>query len=220
MTGMLKKLSKRVSKTIWHRQQVRILGYQEQRHPEDQYTLITATDEYKRSSNSLEIGCNQGMLVSWFSKDGLFSVGLDGNPHWESYGDRDKVAIFGLRRVTVDEIMKIPEFDIVLCLSVHHQWVCNAGDEFALDMLQELYEKARYALFVEFSALSIKYGYSENEHFLDNDEKSVVEYAKLWLRKRKLDKGISYLGATREKAPKEPYRYLFMIRKKPNHREA
>lgn len=185
-------------------------AYQDSRFPEDQYRLISGVPEYTRLTSALEVGCNKGLLVRRFANDGIFAVGLDVSPHW-AFDDNER-AILGVWPVSSDNVQRLPSFDAVSLLSVHHQWVKDRGDEYAQCLVRDLYKKARICMFIEFAAIATKYGYQHGERFIDNDEESVTSYAKLWLAEAGAEKS-EFLGATRELEGKEPHRFLFVLRK-------
>ena len=184
-------------------------GYQDNRFPEDQYQLIKNTSEYQRAKNSLEIGCSQGKLVNYFSSDGLFAVGIELKDSWK-FSNNGK-AVLGVFPMTFDEIDKLPEFDIICLLSVHHQWVFKYGDVHVKKMITKIFSKAKFSLFIEFAALSEKYGYGKNIKFIDNDESSVRAYAENWLNEFEISFNVKFMGKTRELEDKEPYRYLYKL---------
>ena len=184
-------------------------GYQDSRFPEDQYDLIVHTDEFKQGGNLLEVGCNQGKLVKFFADDGLYAVGIDMMDRWSGIKAND--AIIGRYTVNLENISRIPVFDLICILSVHHQWVFASGDALAQQTVGAIFEKSSIAMFIEFSALAEKYGYRADQFFIDNDEPSVRAYAESWLRTAGLA-SFSYLGKTRELLEKEPYRFLYVAR--------
>lgn len=187
-------------------------AYQDSRFPEDQYRLISATGVYSGAKSSLEVGCNKGRLVKMFARDGKFSVGLDLADYW-AFEDNERAVLgtFPIDRVTCEGL---PTFDILLVLSVHHQWVKTDGDASALGTLQGLFSKAGAAMFIEFAAVADKYGYKPGDRFQDNDEASVVAYSKKWLLNAFAEDQIEYLGKTRELEKKEPYRFLFVVKQR------
>ena len=184
-------------------------GYQDSRFPEDQYDLIVQTDEFKRGKNLLEVGCNQGKLVKFFADDGLFAVGIDMKDRWSGMKADD--AIIGRYTVNLENISRIPEFNLICILSVHHQWVFASGDNLAQQTVGAIFEKPSIAVFIEFAALAEKYGYRAGQFFIDNDGPSVRAYAESWLRAAGLE-SFSYLGKSRELPGKEPYRFLYVVR--------
>lgn len=113
--------------------------------------------------------------------------------------------------VAVDDavIERLPLFDAILLFSVHHQWVAEHDDQYARDLLRKIAGKAKKLLFVEFAAISSKYGYAENQHFQENDERSVKEYAEQWLAQALEGWHFKYLGKVRESG-REPYRFTYV----------
>ena len=183
-------------------------AYQETRFPEDQYALISSSPPYNRIKNTLEIGCNLGLLGKAISMDGKFSIGVDIRNHWLCRETGN--VVLGVYPIDLDSVDKLPDVDAFLLLSVHHQWVKSMGDEYAKQLLMRIYEKSKICMYVEFSALARKYGYAEGVHFQDNDQESVVEYAGKWLSECGIDKW-KLLGKSRELGSTEPYRYMFLL---------
>ena len=182
-------------------------GYQDSRYPNDQFDLISKSIDDHKVNSILEVGCNQGLLLRRFKSLGNFCVGLDIDTHWEK---SDQNAALGVYPVDDDLIAKLPLFDCVFLLSVHHQWVRLFGDDHTKRLVSALTKRAGYVFFIEFSALAKKYGYENNQFFIDNDEDSVVEYAMNWLESAGLQNS-KYLGKCREYPPREPYRFMFSI---------
>lgn len=185
--------------------------YQDNRFPQDQYEIIRRVPEYGMIRNSLEIGCNRGLLTQMVAKDGKFAIGIDLKPYWR--GHDTESAILGVYPLSQSEISNIPEVDCIFLLSVHHQWVSNDGDGATRDVIKELFSKARICMFIEFASLAKKYGYEENSEFTDNDESQVISYANAWLDKEFELANFEHLGRTRELLSVEPYRQLYIIRK-------
>ena len=185
--------------------------YQLRKFTEDQYSLISATDIYASAKSTLEIGCNYGRLVELFGKDGKFAVGIDRFQAWR--GRKQEYAILGLYELSPERIEQLPQFDIICILSVHHQLITKFGDDYAKSVISALIEKSKKGLFIEFAALSEKYGKLPNDLFTNNDEVSVRNYAKDWLNSFASNYETEYLGRVRELENKEPFRYLYLIRK-------
>ncbi len=142
--------------------------------------------------------------------DETFAVGVDIRKHWESKDQGG--ALLGTYGITATTKNKLPSFDAILLLSVHHQWVNKHGEEYAKTVVETLYEKCNVCMYIEFAALAYKYGYKQGEFFEDNDEESVTAYAQKWLTSAGIST-FSFLGPTRELANKEPFRYMFVLRK-------
>ena len=185
--------------------------YQLTRFPQDQFDLISEHPIYKESRSSFEIGCNFGLLVKMFNDDGRFAVGIDTTDFWK--GSQPQGAILGKIELSPETIDQLPEFDMVCILSVHHQIVAKLGDEETKKLIEKLLSKARKGLFIEFAALSEKFGEPKNTLFKDNDENSVRAYARGWLESFCSSEQIDYLGKTRELEKTEPYRYLYAIKR-------
>lgn len=191
----------------------KVLGkkpYQLRRFPQDQYKLISSTAAYRESGNSLEVGCNYGLLVEMLRRDGKFAVGIDATDIWRKNKRID--GLLGTFQLDQQNINQLPTFDIISILSVHHQIIAAHGDNYAQQILTSLLSKATNGLFIEFSALSEKYGSEKNSLFIDNDQESVKQYAEMWLEKICSSDKFDFLGKTRESQPTEPFRYLYLIR--------
>lgn len=147
--------------------------YHVRKFTEDQYQLIAATDTYKKANSTLEIGCNFGRLVELFGNDGKFAVGTDKYQAWGTQGQRN--AILGIYELSPERVKQLPEFDIICILSVHHQLIANFGNDYAKSVISALVKKSKMGLFIEFAAISEKYGKAPNELFSNNNEKAVRE---------------------------------------------
>jgi len=84
---------------------------------------------------------------------GLFAIGLDGN--WEVISDACRKSKPNLSLayihfvVTPQSVAVLPVCDVVLCLSIYHQWHREFGHEGAQQILRILGTKARKRLFFE-----------------------------------------------------------------------
>lgn len=200
--------------------------YQRDRFPQAKFELITGAMDLASVGSVLDVGCNEGYVTSAFSDMGKFCVGIDVGPYYLNHvlNDLDKVfgkqsPAFGVFPLSDRNVDTIPEFDVVLLLSVHHQLVKRFGEAYARDLVTRLAAKARRYLVIEFSATADKYGFTE-ARFVDNDEASVKAYADAWLRGLPLegDVDIRFLGKNKEYAgggENEPYRYVYMVEKRP-----
>ena len=90
--------------------------YQYSRFPQDQYALVSATEVYREAHSTLEIGCNAGLLVKRFQQDGKFAVGVEKLIPRKPVG-----AVLSGFRLEPSHIERLPKFDLVFALSVHHQ---------------------------------------------------------------------------------------------------
>lgn len=202
----MQKLVKKFYKAIGYKE-----VYQLRKFTEDQYRLISSTDIYPKAKSTLEIGCNYGRLVELFGNDGKFAVGTDKFQAWRTR--KQQSAILGIYELSPERVAQLPEFDIICMLSVHHQLVTNYGDDYARSVISALVDKSKMGFFIEFAAISEKYGKAPDELFKNNDEKAVRAYAESWLDSLSTNFKAEYLGKVRELQKHEPYRYLYMIRK-------
>lgn len=186
--------------------------YQSIRFSDDKFDLVSSKIDRNQINNVLDIGCNYGRITDKFSKMGKFCVGIDVLPCFSTdmYGNPSPA--FGLFTLTNENVMLIPEFDLILLFSVHHQWIKEYGDEYTKKLVGEIIKKSRKYFIIEFAAVSEKYGY-EKPLFLDNNEQSVKRYAENWLNSIKPSGKIQYIGKNKENPGKEPYRYIYLIKK-------
>lgn len=94
--------------------------------------------------NILDIGCAEGLFTSHLANAGLFAIGIDKTTPRLSAAQRsaefDEGIGFVEYEISPDTIHKLPEFDIVLLLTVYHHWWRDYGYgwEDAEKMLQML----------------------------------------------------------------------------------
>jgi SAM-dependent methyltransferase len=193
--------------------------YQRTRYPNDKFVLISSQLNLSEVNNVLDVGCNEGYISAEFAKRGKFCVAIDAGPYFLNHilNDLDSVygrqnPAFGVFPLAEENINLIPEFDLVLLLSVHHQWINTYGDDYAKRLATRLIDKARRYFVIEFAATAKKYGFKESK-FEDNDEESVKTYAESWLHGLNVPGTIEYIGKNQEGNANEPYRFIFMITK-------
>jgi hypothetical protein len=160
----------------------------------------------------LDIGCNAGAVTRLGGDAGFFAVGIDKRLDLRGVEDPLRSACLGNVPLTMELADHLPEFDALLLLSVHHQWVSMNGDDYARDLMARLSERARLALVVEFAALNSKYGCDDTTLFIDNDQDSISSYALGWLSSTLPDWQVKYIGRCPDR-PDEPFRDAFMCRR-------
>ena len=193
--------------------------YQRTRYPKDKFDLITSQLNLSEVNNVLDVGCNEGYISAEFAKRGKFCVAIDAGPYFLNHILSDLESVyggqnpaFGVFPLTEENIDLIPEFDLVLLLSVHHQWINTDGNDYGERLVSRLIDKARRYFVIEFAATAKKYGFKESK-FEDNNEESVKAYAESWLRGLNVQGTIEYIGKNKEGNTNEPYRLVFMITK-------
>lgn len=197
-------------------------SYQRERFPRAKFELIAQALDMARVGSVLDVGCNEGYVTAEFAKLGKFAVGIDVGPHFlhQVLNGLDEVynrqsAAFGVFPLSEENVDAIATFDVVMLLSVHHQLTSRFGDAYTRRLVARLSGKARQAFVIEFAGTAQKYGLEEAP-FEDNDEASIRAYAERWLADLGVEGAIEYLGRNREHsglAEREPYRYLFIMRK-------
>lgn len=76
-----------------------------------------------QSSNLLDFGCNQGALTRRAAKKGLFSIGVDRKSMVINTAKRKSSRLqchYIFQDMGPTEIKKLPQFDVVLCLTVYY----------------------------------------------------------------------------------------------------
>ncbi len=111
---------------------------------------------------------------------------------------------------TLDSAKCTPRFDAVLLLSVNHQWYASRSKSEADRMFAEIVSIARLVVFVEFAALTAKFGRLERS--IDNDGNSAQSFARTYLEGFAPSEKISLLGTCPE-SRHEPERFMFMLEK-------
>lgn len=164
----------------------------------------------------LDLGCNAGMLSRRAAEAGLLVVGCDVAPKAIEVAQRRHKGVAGLGfmlfQVTPESIEKLPEVDVVLCLSVHHYWVRTYGEAAGWDMVRVLLQRTRRKLFFEPASRRAKYR-PEKPDFVDFDRDSIARYNTEHLRAACGGPArIDCLGETAGLG-KELFRMLFLVDK-------
>lgn len=126
-------------------------SYQDRRTDvEHRYELIKEAIEHDGES-LLDIGCAEGYLTTKFAEDGYFALGIDLsvsrlNRARKSNPDPTSPQFIYLE-ITPDNIGKLPEFNVVLLLTVYHHWTDAFGIESAEQMLKILASKTDVLFF-------------------------------------------------------------------------
>ncbi len=186
--------------------------YQDFRSPETKAMLVSRYLDRLDGGpvrSVLDVGCNAGEVSGRLTNQGFFVLGIDRREivsRLRPGNARRSVVAFD---VDAGSIPYLPQFDCVLLLSVHHQWVAEQGDSVARKLVSLLSEKAEKTLVVEFACLNSKYGQPQAALFDDNDHEPVREYARGWLGETLPDFGFEFLGLNEEHPIDEPFRVLF-----------
>lgn len=162
--------------------------------------------------NLLDVGCNAGVLTRNAAQEGLISIGIDADSRaidvaQASSRGESRIA-YMLWRMQPEDLARLPQFDIILLLSVYHQWVASYGNQVALEMLATLRGKARHKLFFEPASLKSKYG-DHPPSIVDNDEQSIAHHNLEVLASDSRFR-VRVLGASQTPSSKEAFRLLLI----------
>lgn len=99
----------------------------------------------------LDIGCAEGYLTTQFAEDGYFSLGIDMSvsrlERARKSNPKPTSPQFIYLELNPDNIEKLPEFAVVLLLTVYHHWNDAFGLEASERMLKTLASKSDILLF-------------------------------------------------------------------------
>lgn len=171
--------------------------------------LIQRELQHLSVKSILDIGSNAGAVARHMSENN-FVVGIDKNLDTRGFEKPFKNVALGEIPFNLENAAKIPDFDAVLLLSVHHQWLAELLEEEADALVKAAISIAKKVVFIEFAALNAKYSFSNK--FKDNDENSVTNYAYNYLNRLESQSQITYIGKCPE-SRREPFRFLFKIEK-------
>ncbi len=209
-SGQMKKTTRKIQKFL------RISPlYQAKRATgtEQRWELIR-TNLSSSDKSLLDVGCNLGLLTRKAADAGLGAIGVDGMRKAvlrarRLHRDVPRLATM-LLDITPDSVEQLPRCDVVLCLSIHHYWVANHGQETAWVMIRKLIEKSQSKFFFEPASRQKKYG-TDAPDFVDLDEDSLRAHHLERLRDvAGPHRTVECLGATKCMEP-EPFRLMFIV---------
>ena len=201
---------KKTIKLLWNPEQ----DYQKTRQAGTRERWKLIQTRITGTSSLLDVGCSSGRITALAAEAGLFAIGVDAN--WKVISHARKRCKPNLSLaylhfvVTPQSVAALPVCDVVLCLSIYHQWYCKFGHEGAQQILNVLGTKARKRLFFEPASKQSKYG-PNPPGFTDRDERSIIDYNQGMLAALLGKENVEFLGATKANR-NESVRYLFTIR--------
>ena len=162
----------------------------------------------------LDVGCNLGVLSRKAADAGLAVIGVDTMPNAVLSARRAHRDVPGLAfmqlDINPDTVGRLPRCDVVFCLSVHHYWIANYGQEKAWSMIQQLIAGSQNKLFFEPASRRKKYGANAPD-FIDLDQDSLRSHHLERLRDvAGPQRSVECLGATDCIGP-EPFRLMFVV---------
>jgi len=162
----------------------------------------------------LDIGCNLGDITAWCAGRGHWTVGIDSSEQLVGEAQVRHAGVahcsFMHQKIGPADIARLPVFDTVILLSVHHHWLMAHGPEIAGQMLRDLADRTGTVLIFEGASRNVRYG-NFPPGFVDNDEASVTGYLRGYLDQYIGDRfaRIDPLGKTRCVGEREPYRWAW-----------
>lgn len=189
-------------------------AYQEKRRGsmEIRWAMIAA-DISDGESTLLDLGCNLGVFTRKAAEAGLISLGIDTDAEVIKKARALHKDVAGLEFMCMNldpsEIARLPEFDVTLCLSVHHYWARRFGLDVSWEMIRTLLAHTRSKLFFEPASIRSKYKGSAPD-IVDLDRSSIIEFNMTTLHRiAPAGYTVRYLGET-PCIGKEPFRLLFV----------
>lgn len=128
--------------------------------------------------SALDIGCASGYFAAQLADEGMVSIGIEPrrerirNAH-ECWGDTEGLG-FLMYFVDPETIHRLPQFDVVLLLTVYHHWCDSFGHEAAEEMLRELARTSRKIFFEPPDDTNTRFASMSDRPF--GEDETVVEY--------------------------------------------
>lgn len=200
---------KEIQRLLWNPKR----NYQKSRRAGTMDRWVLIQSRISGCGSLLDVGCSSGHLTSLAAGFGLVAIGCDANWAVLSEARKRLKAYLSLGFVhfvvTPQTVALLPVCDVVLCLSIYHQWHAKFGPEGAQEILRTLGTKARKRLFFEPPSKQSKYGANPPD-FTDRDERTIVDYNCGMLGGLFGKENVEYLGGTRA-SRSESLRYLFTV---------
>jgi SAM-dependent methyltransferase len=164
----------------------------------------------------LDIGSNLGTFTAKAATSGLWALGIEMSPKLirqaqSTYGPLENCG-FMCGRLDLEACRRIPRFDVILILSVHHHWHQAFGPEVAAEMLREVVKKSRHVVIFEGASRTARY-LRDLPDFVDNDEESIIKYYSKYLQNTLGDitSDIRLLGKSPCVGEREPFRWMYRL---------
>jgi hypothetical protein len=166
----------------------------------------------------IDIGCNEGTFARALAERGYFVTGIEGQRQYADAAmafcqtNRTPRIKIHNKILSPEDIMQLDRADVILLLSVHHQWVASYGLTIANQMLGQLAEKSNKQFFFSPACIKSKYGEGFSE-FEDNDYQAIENYFAENIGKP-YGCSLHFIGnVVNELPPQEPIRPLFLLQR-------
>ena len=113
-------------------------------YPEKKFELIKPYLIENNVNSLLDIGCNAGEITRLIGNMGIFSVGIDKNINLNGSKKPLNKACLGNIELDFNMANKLPSFDAITILSVHHQLIKIYRDKWVSDLFKILSKKLIY----------------------------------------------------------------------------
>jgi SAM-dependent methyltransferase len=184
---------------------------------EDRWRLVLSGLP-KGCSSLLDLGSNLGAFTARAAEEGFVAVGIEKD---SALVRKAVMAHLGaaqcsFMRADLDLAIceKLPQFDVILVLSVHHHWHHVFGPPEAAKMLRCVLSKAEKAVIFEGPSRSSRYE-SNIPEFQDNSDDAVIAFYDDYLERTlgDLANRIERLGKANCVGEREPHRWIYAITK-------
>ncbi len=180
--------------------------------------MITDTLDV-RARTAIDIGCDAGSYSAHLSNLGLKVDAYD--PDASAVEEARQFFLSNMTPVklkhqlfTLEDVRKMPVYDVSLLLSVYHQIVEHNGLEYANEYLVGLYRRTKHQLYFQSCMIHLKH--RRKMPFVENHGPSILAYFTEVLRASGEPVHAQFLGYSQNNLPaSEPFRPLFVFEKSP-----
>lgn len=192
------------------------LSYQEKLAGSFDERWSIMSTEFPSTGSLLDIGSNLGDFTARAAQAGFWSIGVESDVRLLDRAVQRHKSVprcaFMLASLDQADIAKLPRFDVVLLLSVHHHWHYDFGPGAAESMLRGLMAKANDVLIFESTSRNERFR-ADAPGFADNDERSITAYYGEYLNRTVGEMAsVTLLGKAPCVGEREPYRWIYAIR--------
>ena len=105
--------------------------------------------------SALDLGCAQGFFTVQLARRGLIAIGVDNlssalDVGWHQCRTNDISGVGFIKEdITHEFVERLPQFDVVVFLSLMHHLMCIHGVEWCAELLRRLRQKVKMALFFD-----------------------------------------------------------------------
>ena len=164
----------------FHKNKILRVSHQHHFHDRTQEKWALIASELPSGPGSLlDIGCSEGVFTQKAAEIGFCAWGIEGRAEAIDRATKASATFPGCNVYFANGLLDpraarhLPVFDVILLLSVFHQFVKHHGKTVATALIGDLLKSCRQKLFIEMAGINRKYGHSV--FALENDQASVDE---------------------------------------------